>query len=54
MDMHLEPSGELAESGIWDEKVRGELFKPKYKKSDLDKRRNAVSCEVELNVLRSL
>ncbi|KAH8104719.1 POP1-domain-containing protein [Cristinia sonorae] len=33
------PSSHLALSGIWDEKARDQLKKPKYKKKDLDERR---------------
>lgn len=37
------PSSELAAGELWEEEVRDKLFKPRYRKSDLDARRAAVS-----------
>lgn len=36
-------SSSLAESSIWDAEVREQLSTPRYKKSDLDRRRQKVS-----------
>jgi ribonuclease P/MRP protein subunit POP1 len=37
------PSSHLAESEIWDDSVRNELAKPRFKKKDLDQRRAKVN-----------
>lgn len=39
----MQPSASLAESPLWDEQTRDGLLKPRYRKADLDKRRQAVS-----------
>ncbi|KAK4686639.1 ribonuclease P/MRP protein subunit POP1, partial [Tremellales sp. Uapishka_1] len=41
--MSMEPSSELATSELWDEEIREGLAKPRYKKSDLDRRRQKLA-----------
>lgn len=40
----MQPNATLADSLLWDEQSRDRLLKPRYRKADLDKRRQAVSC----------
>ena len=39
----IEPSSELASSGLWDEETCEEIVHPRFKKSDLDKRRHDLA-----------
>lgn len=47
------PSFTLAQSELWDEKVRERLKTPRYKKKDIDDRRSKV-CSLALSFVQSI
>lgn len=44
------PTSVLAQSEIWDEKIRRGLQKPRFKKKDLDDRRSKVNIYIPLSI----